>query len=243
MSKFSLKDLNITKKQKKLLILGSIAVIVLVILVICFWPYLKQLREPSTQERFENWVRSFGPWGVAVLIGVQVIQIIIVFIPGEIVELVAGLLYGTFGGLLICLIGLIIATMIVYFFHYLFGRKFTKKVVDDETMHKFQKSSIKSEVMIFFALLLPGIPKDIFTYIAPICKIPMIRFIFISIIARLPNIISSTLMGSSIIHGKFNVSVLVMILSSIISILGFIFNKKIIAFLEKKGKKNINSES
>lgn len=89
-------------------------------------------------------------------------------------------------------------------------------------------------MLIFFALLLPGIPKDIFTYIAPHCKIPMIKFIILSIIARFPNIISSNLMGSSIIHGKFDLSVVVMIISGIIAIVGMFFNKQIVAFLEKE---------
>lgn len=236
MKKISLKDIQLTKKQIKILILSGIIVLVCIVLAIIFWPQIKSLKEPETQERFSNWVESFGSWGVLILIIIQILQVIIFIIPGELVEVVSGMLYGTIGGYLICTIGIIIATMIAYILYYFLGKKFLKKVVDDETIEKVSKNNTKAEVLIFFALLLPGIPKDVFIYIAPHVKIPFFKFILLSTIARFPSVISSNLMGDSIITGHFKLSIIVMIISGIIAILGIIFNKQITEFIDSKSK-------
>lgn len=245
MKKINLKKIKLTKGQIKILILSAMAAIICIVLTIVFWPTIRKLSEPETQEKFSNWVESFGSWGILVLILVQILQVVIFIIPGEIVEVGAGLLYGTIGGYLICTIGIIIATLIAYFLHYLFGKKFIKKMVDDETIEKVTKSSTKAEVLIFFALLFPGIPKDVFIYVAPYAKIPFLRFIIISTIARFPSVISSNIMGDSIIKGHFKLSIFIMISSAIIALLGIIFNKQITEFIDSHSKKmnyRINNE-
>lgn len=242
MKKISLKNVKLTKGQIKLLVFSGIAILICLILTIIFWPQIRKLSEPETQERFSSWVESFGSWGILVLIIIQVLQILIFIIPGEIVEVASGLLYGTVGGYLICTIGIIIATMIIYFLYYLLGRKLIKKVVDDETIKKVTKTTTKAEVLIFFALLLPGVPKDVFVYVAPYAKIPFLKFILISIIARFPSIISSNLMGESIISGHFKLSVLIMVISGIIAVLGIIFSKQIAQFIDRKSEKKVEVE-
>lgn len=234
----NLKKIKLTKKQIKILILSGIFAVVCLMLVIIFWPQIKTLKDPKTQENFSNWVESFGSWGILILILVQILQVIIFIIPGEIVEVVSGMLYGTIGGYLICSIGIIIATMIAYILYYFLGKKFLKKVVDDETIEKVSKNNTKAEVLIFFALLLPGIPKDVFIYVAPHAKIPFLKFIILSTIARFPSIISSNLMGDSIISGRFKLSIIVMIMSGVVAIIGIIFNKQITDFIDSCSKKN-----
>lgn len=244
MKKINLKKIKLTKKQIKILILSGIFALLCLALVIIFWPQIKTLKDPKTQENFSNWVESFGSWGVLVLVLIQILQVIVFIIPGELVEVVSGMLYGTIGGYLICTIGIIIATMIAYILYYFLGKKFIKKVVDDETIAKVSKNNTKAEVLIFFALLLPGIPKDVFIYVAPHAKIPFIKFIILSTIARFPSIISSNIMGDSIISGHFKLSIIVMIISGIVAILGIIFNKQITEFIDsysKKAEENITN--
>ena len=215
-----------------------VATIVVVALVIYFWPYISKLQDEAYQEEFHNWVKSFGPWGVIVLLLTQVLQIIVFFIPGELIELSCGLLYGVIGGYLVCTAGQILAILFVYFLYKLFGNKLILKMVDKETIEKMEKNTTRAEVVLFFSLLIPGIPKDVFNFVAPYCKIPMWKFIVISLIARFPSVFSSILVGAAIIEGNFNISLIVLVISGIIGILGIIFNKKIVQLIEKVNQKN-----
>ncbi len=237
MKKINLKEIKLTKGQLKILVLSGIAVLICIILTIIFWPQIRKLSEPETQEKFSSWVESFGPWGILVLILIQILQVIIFIIPGELVEVGSGMLYGTIGGYIICTLGIILATLLVYFLYYILGRKFINKMVDDETIQKVTRSTTKAEVLIFFALLLPGVPKDVFIYVAPYAKIPFFKFIILSTIARFPSVISSNLMGDSIMSGHFKLSIIVMIISGIIAVIGIIFNKQITDFIDRHSKK------
>ena len=233
------------KPTKKQIIIGSLFLVVIAIFVVIFiklLPLINSLQEEETKSQFENWVSSLGPWGVMALLLCQVIQIILFFLPGEIFEFTSGLLYGALEGYLIVLCGQIISIMIVYLLFALFGNKVANALVGKETMDKMKKNETRSEVILFFCMLLPGIPKDIFYYAAPSCKIPMWKFIIISSIARIPSSIPSVLAGASIGNGNFWQSAVVMIISGIIAISGIVFNKQIVSFIEnlknRKSKKN-----
>ena len=57
---------------------------------------------------------EFGSWGKLILVAAMAIQVIFVFLPGEIIEIAAGFSYGTIEGMAICLLGAIIGTIVIY---------------------------------------------------------------------------------------------------------------------------------
>lgn len=85
--------------------IGAVALFSLLIaLTLIALPYINLLSEPETQQIFKSRAISLGVGGWLVVSGIQIMQIIIAFIPGEPIEIFVGVLYGGFGGLLICLI-------------------------------------------------------------------------------------------------------------------------------------------
>ena len=150
--KFDLKKMS---KKQIALVIGIIAVVLTVIgLVIYFWPYIARLQQEEYKAQFNDWVKSFGPWGVVILLLIQVLQIILFFIPGEVIEFSAGLLYGIIGGYLICIAGQMLAIMLVYFLFRIFGKAFVLKMVDAETIEKMERKTTRAEVVLFFCLLI-----------------------------------------------------------------------------------------
>ena len=233
--KINLKKL--TKQQIALLVVIAVVVLAVKGAVIYFWPYISSLQEEENQKIFQDWVRSFGPWGIIILLVIQVLQIILFFIPGEVIEFSSGLLYGILGGYLICITGQILAILLTYFLVRIFGKALVDKMVDKETMNKVEERHTRAEVLLFFCLLIPGIPKDVFNFVAPYCKVPMWKYIVITLIARFPTVFSSILMGAAILNGEFNLSLVVLIVSATIGICGIIFNKQIVKMID-----NINDK-
>ena len=235
--KINLKKL--TKQQIALLVVIAVVILAVIGAVIYFWPYISSLQEEENQKIFQDWVRSFGPWGVIILLVIQVLQIILFFIPGEVIEFSSGLLYGILGGYLICIAGQILAILLTYFLVMIFGKALVDKMVDKETMDKVEERHTRAEVLLFFCLLIPGIPKDVFNFVAPYCKVPMWKYIIITLIARFPTVFSSILMGAAILNGEFNLSLIVLIVSATVGICGIIFNKQIVKLIDKINDKKI----
>ncbi|HOJ81403.1 MAG TPA: hypothetical protein PLG72_11200, partial [Clostridiales bacterium] len=72
-------------------------------------------------EEFRDWLNSFGWKGVLVFIGVQVLQVVVAAIPGEVTQLAGGYLYGTFFGTIYSLAGIVLGSVIVFYAARLLG--------------------------------------------------------------------------------------------------------------------------
>ena len=74
---------------------GLIVFFVLVVVGIALlWPYVHSLFEEGGLDLVISEVRKAGPIGVLMLLAMQFLQIVVAFIPGEITQVAAGMLYG-----------------------------------------------------------------------------------------------------------------------------------------------------
>ena len=200
-----------------------------------------QLRDERVRELVRGKIDSLGIAGVAVMFGLQVLQIVVAVIPGEPVELLMGFLYGTSGGFALCMAGIAAGTAIVYIITKKLGKKFIEKLNDPEKFKKlsFLRNPAKRDTMLFVLFFIPGTPKDILTYFAPLTKINMLRLIMISCVARIPSVISSNYVGATLSRGKFLHSAIVFAITGVIGIAGILINDKIIEAHRKKNEKTM----
>ena len=197
-----LADIQLWSKRKKILVLViALVALALAVAAVTLWlmPYVRMLEDPVIQAQFEGWVKDMGFLGFLAMLGLQILQVVVAFIPGEVVQLMAGAMYGTWGGLGLCLLGCIIASSIVFALVRKLGRGFVVKLFGEEQLDKytFLDDTSRLEVVVFILFLIPGMPKDVLTYIVPMSEIRMPTFIFLSSIARIPGMIASTIIGSS----------------------------------------------
>jgi uncharacterized membrane protein YdjX (TVP38/TMEM64 family) len=66
----------------------------------------------------------------------------------------------------------------------------------------FLKDAKKLEAIVLILLLIPGTPKDMLTYIVGTSPMEITQFQVISTLARIPSVISSTFIGSTIWQGE-----------------------------------------
>lgn len=226
------------KNNKKFLIITLSIFLVILTIYICYklFPLLTALKEPESQEKFKNHIQNLGWKGWFTVLTIQVLQIFIAIIPGEIVEILSGVLYGALGGLFICLVGLIIGSTSIYFTVKFFANKYILKYKEKLKNYSFLNNPKKINIYIFILFLIPGLPKDIFIYLIPFLPIKFATFLLISSIARIPSILSSTIVGGSLIKGNYITSVIVFIIFLVLGVLGILFNDKIISLFSKKDK-------
>lgn len=224
--------MNKEKKFKILkIILTIIVVLVFIALIIYFFPIIKNLSTQEGQVAFKEKIETSGIYGFLILFGLQIAQILLVVLPGEPLEVLAGMCYGAVGGTIFILFSVFVTTSIIYFAVKKYGKKllyqfFEKEKIDKIENNKYFKNSKNIEKLLIILFLIVGTPKDLLTYIGGLLPIKPIKFILIATFCRLPSIISSTIAGSNISDGNWKISILVYVITFILTGIGmFIYDK------------------
>lgn len=235
-----MKQNNTTDKNKKNTIIRIVTLALFVAISIAACIYCIILYNNVGAESFKDFVSELGVLGIAFMLFVQVLQVVFAIIPGEPIELVMGALYGTFGGVLLCLIGVAIGTALIFLLVKFWGRGFIESFTDSDKFKKlkFLQNPEKRDIIMFLLMFIPGTPKDLLTYFAPFTGIKIPRFIIIGTIARIPSIITSTYVGNSFAEGKIIQSIIVFAVVGVISVGGILIYNKIIDAKNKMTDKN-----
>lgn len=216
-----------TKQQKTIAIISFSVVLTLAILTtifVCNW------LTSFTQESFKEYILSFGALGYLVLLLLQILQVFIALIPGELLESAAGYAFGPIIGTAICYFGVAIGSAIIFFLTRKFGIKMVELFVSTDKINKlkFLQSERKRNSIIFILFFIPGTPKDLITYFVGLTDIKFTTFLIISLIARVPSVISSTFAGHLLGTGEFLNAVILYGATGIISLIGIIIYNRIL---------------
>ena len=140
-----------------------------------------------------------------ILILLQMAQIVISVLPGQPIQLAGSYLYGVFGGYIISLIGAVLGSIITYYIAGFLGRDALHVVFGEERVNDYvhKLNSSKAYLIIFLIYLIPGIPKDIVSYVAGVSEVRARPFILISTIGRTPGVLGSLLIGKFIKDGNY----------------------------------------
>lgn len=229
-------------KIKIFKILMTILIITLIGGVIAYIiPVLMELNTEAGQIAFRDKVNNLGPLGLLWLFGIQFAQIFLIFLPGEPIEVLAGMCYGSVGGTLFVMISASIISVFIFFLVRKFGRKFVynfcdkKKVKQIENLKIFQNPR-KIEKVLLILFLIPGTPKDFLSYVAGLLPIKPVNYILIATLARFPSVISSTIAGENIAVGNWKTSISIYIVTFLIVAL-------IILLMNKFDKTKVTEEA
>ena len=224
-----------TYRQKRKWLAGIslgivIALAVLLTLFICNW-----LRTFS-QEDFRDYIRSFGPSGWLVLLGLQFLQVFIALIPGEILESAAGFAFGPVMGTLICYVGVAAASALIFRLTRRYGAKLVEVFISRERINelRFLNTARKRNALIFLLYFIPGTPKDLLTYFAGLTDIQLREFLVLSLVARIPSVLSSTFGGHMLGSENYLGAALLYGITGIVSVCGILIYNWIIKKREKQ---------
>ena len=223
------------KKSKTIKLIIFITVILILIgFTIYLFPIVKSLFNPEGREVFKVQIQESGVKGALMLLGLELAQILMPIIPGEPIEILAGMCYGTLGGFIFITISVLLITTFIFFMVRKFGRDFLYTMISKEKIDKIENSKLfknpkKIEYIMLILFFIPGTPKDLLTYIAGILPINPLRFILISTLARFPSTISSTIAGSTLVEGNWYIGiamyVIIFVIVGIIMLLAKKFDK------------------
>ena len=227
-------------KQSDLIKLVGLVVFIVLItaIVVAIWPTLSIVFEPGGVETLIELITSQGPLGVLILLGMQLLQIIVAFIPGEVVQIAAGMMYGPLWGSVVILVGCVLSSMVVYELAHKLGAPFVRSMVGEKQLLKFRQFELSGKfgVTVFILFLIPGFPKDVLTYIVPLSDMNLRTFLLLSTIARTPGVIISTYAAAGLADGNIVTSVIIFVVAALIAIIVLLLRNRIIDAISRHSK-------
>lgn len=235
------KEISVQAEKKRLKLIVNMVLIaaflaLLVFAAVRYGPEITRLA--SNPEELRGILNSYGWEGVLIFMLIQTLQVVVAAIPGEIVQLAGGYIYGTWLGTLYSLTGIVAGSVIVFFLARLLGFPLVKTFVSDKNLEKFNfmMNSSKSEIAIFILFIIPGVPKDILTYIAGLTPVKPLRFFIIITIGRLPALLASSYIGYSTQQGNYLIVIILSAAALALFVSGILLKDRIIDKVQALGR-------
>lgn len=224
-----------TKKRQKILAAVSLAaVIILALLATLFvWKWLSSF----SRDDFREYIQSFGGWSWLVMLLLQVVQVFIALIPGELIETAAGYAFGPLAGTALCYAGVAVASSLVFLLTRRFGVRMVEVFVSREKINslRFINTEKKRDLVIFLLFFIPGTPKDLLTYFVGLTDIKLGAFLALSLFARIPSVVSSTFGGHLLGEGEYWGALLLYGITGAVSLCGMLIYNAYVRAKQKRG--------
>ncbi len=178
----------------------------------------------SNTDAIKAWVDANFALAIVVMIFVCAVQVVIAFIPGELVEIAVGYAFGGWLGAAICIIGTTLGSVIAILLARRFGRRLVESLYPREKIDALPIINVpkKRNAMTFLLFLIPGTPKDLLTYVIGMTNMSIPLYITLTTVARFPSVIVSTLGGGALGDNEFLQAIVIFVIAAVISGLGYL---------------------
>lgn len=171
-----------------------------------------------------------------IMILVCAVQVIVALVPGEVVEIAAGYIFGGLWGSLLCMVGIVLGSCVTILLVRRFGRKFVYAFYPKEKLDALPilNSPKKRNILTFVLFALPGTPKDLFTYAIGLTDMNIPLYLVLTTLARYPSVITSTITGNAAGDQEYLLSIIFLAITAAISGIGLLVYNRIIRRHKKK---------
>ena len=158
------------------------------------------------QEALEVFMRGFGFWGPAVFFLLQVIQVIIAPLPGNLLTMVGGILFGLWPGFLLAYTANIIGSLIGFTLARKAGRAVAIKLIGAARFDKWMRiigtesANSRTKILLILVVLFPFLPSDLMCLVVGMTPISYRAFTIIVITCRPWGQFAAALLGVGSFH-------------------------------------------
>jgi uncharacterized membrane protein YdjX (TVP38/TMEM64 family) len=195
------------------LVLAFVVVTVLVQHYMAFLTDVQALRE---------FIQGYGILAPAVLVVLQTVQVVAAPIPGQVLAVVAGYLFGAWWGTLYNMIGITIGSTIAFWISRRYGRAYVENIVHDEALARFDTvSDDHGRSALFFFFLVPGLPDDVICFAGGLTTIPLWQLVVLAVIGRTPAFFLVNVVGDLLGTDQFPAAVVLAVILVVFSAVGY----------------------
>lgn len=231
---------NIKTAPKKNVVVSILKLLILLLLIFgvplyCFIFQQDFIAEFKNIDDILAFLNRYETESILVYIGLQIMQIIISVLPGQVFQFAAGYFFKFGMGLVYSVIGAALGTTITFYIARALGKDAMHLMFGEERMKKYvdRLNSKRAFTIVFLIYLIPGIPKDLVSYAAGISEMKIKPFIILSTLGRLPGMMGSLLIGSMYYSGKMTGVIIVASFAVVAFMLCVLFRKKLSNYIDK----------
>jgi uncharacterized membrane protein YdjX (TVP38/TMEM64 family) len=190
-----------------------------------------------SRRKIVHFLNSFGPLSVVIFIGLQIVQVLVAPIPGEINGFIGGYLYGPVLGTLYSTIGLTIGSWLAFLLARWLGMPFVEKIINPQMIQKYDYFMEHRGIPITFILfLIPGFPKDALSYIIGLSHMKVTTFLILCTTGRLAGTIMLSVSGSYARQDQHAAMLAILGISVLITLLAYYYHEALLDMVRKKKK-------
>lgn len=183
----------------------------------------------SDPEAFKTFVDGYGWKSRLVALGIQMLQVVVSLIPGEVVEVGMGYAFGAIEGTILCLVGVALASAPVFLVVKTWGVRAVELFISREKINslRFISNEKRLRRTVFLLYFIPGTPKDLLTYFVGLTRLKLHEFLIITLIARIPSVVSSTIGGNLIGDRNYLAAALLFLVTGAVSLGGILLYNRL----------------
>ena len=197
-----------------------------------------------SRKKIVQFINSFGPLSVVIFIGLQIVQVLVAPIPGELNGFIGGYLYGPVLGTVYSTIGLTIGSLLAFLLARWLGMPFVEKIITPQVIQKYDYFMEHRGIPVTFILfLIPGFPKDALCYIVGLSHMKTTIFLILCTAGRLLGTIMLSTSGS-LARNEQNAAMLAILgISALITLLAWYYHEEILHLVRRHKKHKEEDES
>jgi len=202
-------------KQKIITLLSVITIGLLVLWILSFLmdivtPYLPiNIQEILSHLSSGDWQTSktflvkyfdsFENHRYLVFVILQILQVLIAPIPGQIAGILGGYLFGFWYGLSLTMLGVAIGSFIALGVGRIFGNQLVRVFVSQKVLSRFDYLVEEGGLLNFFMIfLLPFLPDDAVCFVGGLTRLNIWKLLLVCILGRLPGVVTYSFIGVTV---------------------------------------------
>lgn len=150
------------------------------------------------QEQVRGWLADFGPLAPLISIFLNSAQVLLAPVPGQVIGLANGYLFGVFWGTVYSLLGVMLGSALAMGLGRWLGRPVVERFVGPAHLARWDVLVDRRGPLFFFVVfLLPLVPDDIACFAVGLSPLSIPYILTLAVIGRLPGLIVSSWIGAN----------------------------------------------
>jgi len=191
----------------------------------------------TTRGRISEFLTSHGPYSPVFFILLQALQVVILPIPGDLIGIVGGYIYGVPFGFFFSTLGLALGSTIAFELARILGKPFVENFVSARLLKKFDFLATGTGATIGCLLfLIPVFPTDVLCFLLGLSRMRLTTFLIISTLGRMPWTFLLTLQGANIKNEQYATAVAIAAVSVVLIFIAYLYRRQLDQWIRRASR-------
>jgi len=214
------------RARRRFLVHAAVALGVIVGFLSLVRPHLPLLTDA---ERLRSFIRQFGIAGPLVLIALQALQVVAAPVPGQVLAVAAGYLYGAWAGTLYNMVGITIGSTVAFWLSRRYGRSYVESIVHEDALARFDGiDDDHARLALLVVFLVPGLPDDVICFFGGLTRLPLWQLVALAVVGRAPAFFLVNVIGDLISAGRFEAATILALAITAVSAFAFHYRERLL---------------